>query len=145
MVSFRWIFLIFAAAGAANAQEPDPQDGRDLYQTYCWQCHGREATGNGPMAEMLAIETPDQLTDDRINSITAHLACMMAYLEEIKSSVSAEETDPIKTLVAGFHQNFSLACSKRGIPDEKHGVDWRLEPLKVRDSFFVVLVYTCLS
>ncbi|MGI9394548.1 MAG: c-type cytochrome [Boseongicola sp.] len=35
------------------------RDGRDLYMTYCWQCHGRDATGNGPMAEMLAITTPD--------------------------------------------------------------------------------------
>jgi len=58
-VFFRAMILICAAAGAASAQEPDPQDGRDLYRTYCWQCHGRDATGNGPMAEMLAIETPD--------------------------------------------------------------------------------------
>lgn len=56
---FRAMILICAAAGTASAQEPDPKDGRDLYRTYCWQCHGRDATGNGPMAEMLAIETPD--------------------------------------------------------------------------------------
>lgn len=27
--------------------------------TYCWQCHGQDASGTGPMAEMLAISTPD--------------------------------------------------------------------------------------
>ncbi|MFW8595080.1 c-type cytochrome [Cribrihabitans neustonicus] len=50
---------MFAAAGAAGAQEPDAEDGRNLYITYCWQCHGLNAAGNGPMAEMLAIDTPD--------------------------------------------------------------------------------------
>lgn len=47
------------AAGTASAQEVSTRDGQDLYMTYCWQCHGRDATGNGPMAEMLAITTPD--------------------------------------------------------------------------------------
>lgn len=51
--------LFAAAAGTAFAQEVDTQAGRDLYMTYCWQCHGPDATGTGPMAEMLAIETPD--------------------------------------------------------------------------------------
>ena len=58
----RGIFLIVAAAGTANAQDLDLQGGRDLYRTYCSQCHGIDATGNGPMAEMLAIETPDLTT-----------------------------------------------------------------------------------
>lgn len=46
-------------AGIAVAQEADPEFGRELFQTYCWQCHGSDATGDGPMAEMLAISTPD--------------------------------------------------------------------------------------
>lgn len=54
----RGILLIFAA-GTADAQGLDMQDGRDLYRTYCSQCHGMNAMGDGPMAEMLAIETPD--------------------------------------------------------------------------------------
>lgn len=48
-----------AAAGSASTQEVNIQDGRDLFTTYCWQCHGRNAKGDGPMAEMLAIVTPD--------------------------------------------------------------------------------------
>lgn len=47
---------------AATAQEPDPQAGRALFQSYCAQCHGADATGNGPMAEIIAIETPDLTT-----------------------------------------------------------------------------------
>lgn len=59
---FRAVIFTIATAGTAYAQEVNTRDGRDLYMTYCWQCHGRDATGNGPMAEMLAITTPD-LTD----------------------------------------------------------------------------------
>lgn len=55
----RTILLAFALVGSASAQEMDLQAGRDLYMTHCWQCHGQDATGNGPMAEMLAITTPD--------------------------------------------------------------------------------------
>ena len=55
----RGIFLAVTAVSAAPAQEPDSQAGRDLYMTYCWQCHGMDATGDGPMAEMLAIPTPN--------------------------------------------------------------------------------------
>ena len=53
------VILAVLIAGGAAAQEPDRQDGEDIFRFYCWQCHGRDAAGNGPMAEMLAIETPD--------------------------------------------------------------------------------------
>ena len=55
----RGIVFLFALAGSAFAQEVDTQAGQDLYMTYCWQCHGPDAMGNGPMAELLAIATPD--------------------------------------------------------------------------------------
>ncbi len=55
----RGIALAALTSGAAIAQDLNVQDGNDLYRTYCWQCHGFEATGDGPMAEMLAIRTPD--------------------------------------------------------------------------------------
>jgi mono/diheme cytochrome c family protein len=53
------IVFAFSFAGQGIAQELDAQAGRDLYLTHCWQCHGQDARGNGPMAEMLAIATPD--------------------------------------------------------------------------------------
>jgi mono/diheme cytochrome c family protein len=55
----RTILLAFALATPAFAQEPDAQAGRDIYLMQCWQCHGPDASGNGPMAEILAITTPD--------------------------------------------------------------------------------------
>lgn len=58
-MDYRTFLFAFALAGSASAQEVDVQAGRDLYMTHCWQCHGQDASGNGPMAEMLAITTPD--------------------------------------------------------------------------------------
>ena len=55
----RVICIALSLAGSAAAQEVDVQEGRDLFMTHCWQCHGLDATGDGPMAEMLAITTPD--------------------------------------------------------------------------------------
>lgn len=52
-----WAFL--ASVGAASAQVPTPEMGSDIYKTYCVQCHGIDVQGDGPMAEMLAIDTPD--------------------------------------------------------------------------------------
>lgn len=56
---FRGLLLAIVTASMASAQEVNIRDGQSLYNTYCWQCHGRDATGDGPMAEMLAIVTPD--------------------------------------------------------------------------------------
>ncbi len=53
------ILLALFVTGPVLAQDVSVDDGRDLYRTYCWQCHGFEATGDGPMAEMLAIRTSD--------------------------------------------------------------------------------------
>ncbi|WP_371419760.1 cytochrome c [Ruegeria sp. THAF33] len=59
MQVYRGILLALFVTGPALAQEVSVSEGSDLYRTYCWQCHGFEATGDGPMAEMLAIRTPD--------------------------------------------------------------------------------------
>ncbi len=55
----RLTMAILATIGTASAQEPDTKDGRILYMSHCLQCHGIDAKGDGPMAEMLAIDTPD--------------------------------------------------------------------------------------
>ncbi len=59
MLVIRAMILALTAAGATTAQEIDVQAGKNLFLTSCWQCHGLNAKGFGPMAEMLAIETPD--------------------------------------------------------------------------------------
>lgn len=54
-----FLAFLFACAGSASSQEVDVQAGQDLYMTYCWQCHGQNASGNGPMAEKFAMTTAD--------------------------------------------------------------------------------------
>jgi mono/diheme cytochrome c family protein len=49
--------LILAASPAFAA--PDLKLGAETYAGACASCHGPEATGDGPMAEYLAIDTPD--------------------------------------------------------------------------------------
>ncbi|MEQ9258808.1 MAG: cytochrome c [Roseovarius sp.] len=48
---------IFAAT--ATAQEPDPENGRDLFLYFCAECHGKEAKGGGPVAPALETPPPD--------------------------------------------------------------------------------------
>ncbi len=57
----RVITAFFAAigAGAISAQVADPNAGRDVFMSYCVQCHGFDAEGAGPMAELLNVITPD--------------------------------------------------------------------------------------
>ena len=51
--------VAMALATPLAAQEADAEKGQALFASYCAQCHGADAKGGGPMAEMLAIETPD--------------------------------------------------------------------------------------
>jgi len=62
LMRLRVLTVALAATLPAQAQEADPQAGRDFFQTYCWQCHGKSGAGTGPMAEMLAIAPPDLTT-----------------------------------------------------------------------------------
>lgn len=62
MLFRRCVIVLTVVAGAAQGQDVDAQAGEDLFATYCWQCHGTDATGGGPMAEMLAIKVPDLTT-----------------------------------------------------------------------------------
>ncbi len=55
----RVIVMTLATAGLVSAQDADPGDGRDIYMSYCVQCHGFDAKGVGPMAEILSVVTPD--------------------------------------------------------------------------------------
>jgi len=51
------ILLALAAPGAATAQ--DAVKGAALFAQYCATCHGREATGQGPMAAVLLVQPTD--------------------------------------------------------------------------------------
>lgn len=54
-------FIICLIASPAISDEPDPALGKELYDVLCAACHGAEARGDGPMAEMLK-RTPADLT-----------------------------------------------------------------------------------
>jgi mono/diheme cytochrome c family protein len=45
--------------GTAGAEEADMEAGRVEYLSACAGCHGRDARGEGPMADLMNIETPD--------------------------------------------------------------------------------------
>lgn len=55
---------LFAAAlvWTAAAETPDPEAiarGKLTYRVYCSNCHGREAEGDGELAELLIVEPAD--------------------------------------------------------------------------------------
>lgn len=51
------LFLAMVPPGAATAQ--NTQTGASLFVQYCATCHGREATGQGPMAAVLLVQPTD--------------------------------------------------------------------------------------
>ena len=61
-LTIRITIVFLASFGSVSAQDADPEAGRNLFVSYCSQCHGFDATGVGPMAELLAIATPDLTT-----------------------------------------------------------------------------------
>jgi mono/diheme cytochrome c family protein len=59
------MLLAFMLCRAQNPQQEKETrliasiEGRELYQTYCAVCHGKEAKGDGPMAGVLKASPPD--------------------------------------------------------------------------------------
>jgi len=48
-----------AARGAPTIVDPSAPAGSATFQTYCAVCHGREAKGNGPLADALRYRPAD--------------------------------------------------------------------------------------
>ena len=56
-----WGLAAMALSGCMPAEMPGQRDGRALFLSYCAECHGATAEGNGPLAR--ALETaPKNLT-----------------------------------------------------------------------------------
>lgn len=56
-----WIIAAFALASGVNAA-PNPEHGKQLYRSYCTQCHGVTGHGNGVNAAKLSVQ-PRNHTD----------------------------------------------------------------------------------
>jgi mono/diheme cytochrome c family protein len=52
-------FLMCLAASPTLADEPDPLQGLTLFLDYCAVCHGLDAKGSGPMADVLVVPPAD--------------------------------------------------------------------------------------
>lgn len=50
---------LITCLAVSPAMAQDAEMGAMMFQDFCATCHGPDATGNGPMAELLAIPTPD--------------------------------------------------------------------------------------
>ncbi len=51
--------LLAAVTGLALAQQPKTDLGKREYDNNCAVCHGSDAKGNGPYADMLRTPAPD--------------------------------------------------------------------------------------
>jgi mono/diheme cytochrome c family protein len=56
----RALLTVFALllSATAFAQTPQPDHGRALFFTYCASCHGADARGVGPLADVLRSQPP---------------------------------------------------------------------------------------
>jgi len=72
MTAFFFLVIALAVLALAQANHPAPAqserqsqtlirsvEGPDLYRAYCASCHGKDATGNGPVAPSLKATVPD--------------------------------------------------------------------------------------
>ncbi|VAX17582.1 hypothetical protein MNBD_NITROSPINAE02-1298 [hydrothermal vent metagenome] len=72
ILTVRWLssgimilaLLIFLAPLAGAAKDPDPNIGRQLYQSYCLVCHGPNGDTKGPLAIKLKLK-PANLASDK--------------------------------------------------------------------------------
>jgi len=53
------MFAVVLALAATPLTAQDAEVGSELFYTYCSSCHGDDATGGGPMSEILNTSPPD--------------------------------------------------------------------------------------
>merc|ERR1711969_121126 len=66
---------------AGGGQAQDLEAGEELFMDHCVQCHGADGKGDGPMAEMLAITTPDLTTISARNGGTFPTAAVAEQID----------------------------------------------------------------
>ncbi len=58
-MSSRAVYVALALFTATPALAQEEAAGRDEYLQSCASCHGQEARGDGPLAELMTVEVPD--------------------------------------------------------------------------------------
>lgn len=53
------VMALFANLGIAWADDSRVKEGKELYIKYCGACHGRDANGKGPVADVLSPRPTD--------------------------------------------------------------------------------------
>jgi len=61
LVSLAWVTgsVLLVATSSSIAEDASIEQGRDLYRIYCRSCHGENARGDGPTAEVLKVKPTD--------------------------------------------------------------------------------------
>ena len=63
ITSIVWLTLIALLFSGATLADTDREklikQGKNAYLIYCSSCHGQDATGNGPVAQLLTIPSSD--------------------------------------------------------------------------------------
>lgn len=60
---FAFTLFVMALTSAADAAKGDSVEGRKLFATYCYLCHGLDGKGDGPLARKMKVP-PANLTDN---------------------------------------------------------------------------------
>jgi mono/diheme cytochrome c family protein len=110
--------LLLMPAGAVAQSEPHGaiERGKEVYETFCWSCHGRYGRGDGPAAQYLATPPADftnpavlggrsnqqivtSLLQRKGRPETAHMP-MMTVIETVKEEALRDAIAYIRTLTA---------------------------------------------
>lgn len=114
--------LVLIPAGVAAQSEPQGtiERGKEVYETFCWSCHGRYGRGDGPAAQYLATPPADftnpavlggrsnqqivtSLIQRKGRPDTAHMP-MTTVIESVKEDALRDAVAYIRTLtVPGKH------------------------------------------
>jgi len=53
------VLTLLACTQSARFQQVGAESGSQLFSVYCSSCHGAEAHGNGPVADIIKVPVPD--------------------------------------------------------------------------------------
>jgi cytochrome c oxidase cbb3-type subunit 3 len=66
--SFVFLIAVVAVVFSVNALAADASLGKELYQTYCWQCHGMKGDGNGVNVRDMSVQPRDHTNSKEMAS-----------------------------------------------------------------------------